>query len=844
MPAEFVPRVIVKFKDELVNLEVDNAADQFLARLKAGEIPGTSWPQLVAQHDFQGLTIEKLLTALTQAELLKLMNLAFHRDPSYRFFAPNLLTYFAIPRPPKVKLKVVAEVLSTWEPVERAYIAEAPSDLPAVNKGANPAWGQKDTHYLVKAPAGIDAEFAWDQRGGDGGKTLGINLQLFDIESNWDLTHPDLTPSNPQWSGIGHRKPGWENHGTKVLGIVIASDQNPPAPYDKSSLGIAPNLAATNVASYWRDDNNIDHFNTILAVINRMQFGDVLLLETQVNLNDENGNPILEHLPVEYFKENFDAIRLGTALGIVTVEAAGNKDHFLDNLGIPWLTRNSDPKLDSGAILVSAATPWVNGGSSTTPPDYIHAPFITSTRQHNFGSRIDCYAWCDNIYTTEVGGYGNFGDTSGASAIIAGAALSLQGMAEAQLGYRFSPLQIRSILNNPDPATGGGTPSKDPDNDKLGVMPDLRNIVEKALCTTPDVYIRDFVDDDGDPHTGPISMSPDIILRRTPFDADPAVDLAAAQAAYGEGSGTEGNSSLSEDAVPGQNHCIYVRVRNRGGVLAQNVKATVYYSDPTLLVTPDLWNKIGETVIKEVPPGDVLTVSPAIKWSAIPGTGHYCFVASIGNPQDPEPPKPGDFLGWPGLNAWDLYQRFIRENNNVTWRNFDVVDNTPSTSGFTELDFMMNGTWSKAVPMRIEVISRFPSEARIFLHVPEKDWKTLSALKELGRIVEIESEKRGRVPAIQLNPHGRSRTTEILFPKTREFRSQCLLLVDIPERLRKFPYEVSIRQLSGDQEVGRLTWRLAQQQETRRRQQVTTSFVESLITELRRSLVGSGDRRS
>ena len=142
--------------------------------------------------------------------------------------------------------------------------------------------------------------------------------------------------------------------------------------------------------------------------------------------------------------------------------------------------------------------------------------------------------------------------------------------------------------------------------------------------------------------------------------------------------------------------------------------------------------------------------------------------------------------------------------------------------------------------MWLEVLSSLPSEARIFLQVPEKDWKVLGALRELGPIMPVETKSLGLGRAIQLNPHGRSRTTKILFPKTKEFRSQCLLLVHIPEKFRKYPYEISIRQMSDNQEVGRLTWRLTQKQEVKKG--VTLSFVERLIV-LHKSLVRLSSRR-
>jgi serine protease len=823
MPDQYVPRVIVKFEDTFVDSLVDEAADLFLDRLRAGDIKGANWRQLVAQPQFQGITIEKLLKAVSQTELCNLMNLAFRRNPSYRFFAPNFLTYFAIPCPAKVNPETVAHALLEWDPVETAYVAEAPADEPVhrpVNFSQNFRWSYPDSGYMRAAPGGIDAQYAWLQPGGDGGNDHGVNLQFFDIESNWDLTHPDLPdqpPAAPQFTGTGisHRKAAREYHGTGVLGIVIGADSNPTAPYNQSSLGITPKVAVTKVDSYWVDPYNTDHFNTILRAIQGLNFGDVLLLETQVNLEDSSGTVVLGNLPVEFFQHNFDVIRLGTALGVVIVEAAGNGGYYiaahdLDDLSttksLPWLRKNNDPKFDSGAIMVSAATPW----DPPTYPNNIHKPIMdgNGVRLHNFGSRIDCYAWGDSIHTPSslphpsdtpanpnpsAAYYQNFGDTSGASAIIAGAALSVQGMAEANLGYRLSPLQIRNLLS--DDTTG--TDSLDPTNDRLGVMPNLRAIINTTLGITPDVYIRDFVGDTGDPHTGSISSSPDIILRRS-LVADP-------QGEFGElNLMNKDNVWLSETAVPGQNHYIYVRVRNRGAVAATNVKATVYWSEPATLVTPDTWNLIGQTGNANIPPNDVLTVLPPITWSAIPGTGHYCFVALIGSPTDPSPLKPADFLNWPGANAWDLYQRFIRENNNVTWRNFDVVVYPLAPRNL--YIFHIAGMWSQAAPMWLEVVSRLPAEARLSLQVSDEDWKVLSALKGLGPVESIEMEDRTKWLTIRLNPHGRSRTQEILFP--REFRSRCRLLLDLPERIRKDSGEVSIRQYSQNQEVGRMTWRL------------------------------------
>src|SRR5207247_1937936 len=98
-----------------------------------------------------------------------------------------------------------------------------------------------------------------------------------------------------------------------------------------------------------------------------------------------------------------------------------------------------------------------------------------------------------------------FNGTSSASPIITGAALAVQGLAQANLGFRFSPRRLRAILSS----SATGTLSSNPAADRIGVMPDLQGINTTVLQLAPDIFIRDFVGDAGDPHTGAVSASPD-----------------------------------------------------------------------------------------------------------------------------------------------------------------------------------------------------------------------------------------------------------------------------------------------------------------------------------------------
>ena len=92
----------------------------------------------------------------------------------------------------------------------------------------------------------------------------------------------------------------------------------------------------------------------------------------------------------------------------------------------------------------------------------------------------DCYGWGDSIDTTGDGWTGNatntyttsFGGTSGASPIIAGSAIIVQSWL-IKHGQLYSPSTMRSVLSN----TSLNTPSADPSTDRIGVMPNLQQII-------------------------------------------------------------------------------------------------------------------------------------------------------------------------------------------------------------------------------------------------------------------------------------------------------------------------------------------------------------------------------
>jgi hypothetical protein len=305
--------------------------------------------------------------------------------------------------------------------------------------------------YLDAAPNGIDARWAWSL-------VDGLGIGFVDMERGWTLNHEDLSGAGITLiSGLNQ---DYQGHGTAVLGEVVAVDNT------RGGIGIAPRTRA-RVVSQWRTSTDYSAAAAIASAVAVMSRGDVLLLEAQTTVGTQ------VKIPVETEQATYDAIVAAVHAGIVVVEAAGNGGLDLDTVTDPAGKRVFDPDSrdyrDSGAILVGAA-------SSTAP----HSRLSFS----NYGSRVNCYGWGESIDTTGDGWTGNtttaytsgFGGTSGATPIVAGAAVLLQAWGAAYAGARYSPAGVRSMLSLPVL----NTPSQTPSTDRIGVMPNLRKIIEGA----------------------------------------------------------------------------------------------------------------------------------------------------------------------------------------------------------------------------------------------------------------------------------------------------------------------------------------------------------------------------
>ncbi|HEX5732802.1 MAG TPA: S8 family serine peptidase [Blastocatellia bacterium] len=326
--------------------------------------------------------------------------------------------------------------------------------------------------YLEAAPEGMDVRYAWAQEGG-----RGENVKIIDIEFNWNLAHNDLVHATADpfvlVRGIDPVPEFNLDHGTAVLGLLVA------APDGIGITGIAHG-AKVGLVNPLTEGTTPRLAEAITFASRRMEAGDVMLIELQSiagpRFNTQTGAGLV---PVEYEPDVFQAIKDATGRGIVVVEASANG---FENLDDPIYNGAFDRnRRDSGAIIVGAGLP--PQGVYGAGPDRVR------TEESNYGSRVDLQGWGRFITTT---GYGdlrreqgvnnwytiNFGFTSGAAAMVAGAAALIQSIVKARGQTPIPPAQLRRLL------TTTGTPQAGDASQSIGPRPNLRAALE-SLDSVP-----------------------------------------------------------------------------------------------------------------------------------------------------------------------------------------------------------------------------------------------------------------------------------------------------------------------------------------------------------------------
>lgn len=436
------------------------------------------------------------LSKFLASEGLKLKQL-FETDPSQfasnsgatTGMVPHLSVFFGIEAPDE-RLDDLAEQLRQMDVIEAAYVKPAlqPAciELPLPQQEEPPQQTPDFTPrqgYLNPAPEGVDANYAWTRPGGSGAR-----VQIIDLEHAWRFTHEDLLQnqggliSGTQTSNLDNR-----NHGTAVLG-EFSGDRN-----NFGVTGISPDANVRALSFEGRNSASV-----IQQAADNLRPGDILLIEAHrpgPRFNYQDRKDQRGYIAVEWWWDDFAAIRYAINRGIVVVEAAGNGGENLDDslydnrpgsFPLNWCNPFRRGNCDSGAIVVGAGAPPPGTHGRDYGPDRSRLEFS------NWGEVVDAQGWGREVTST---GYGDlqggtnedrwytdqFAGTSSASPIVVGALACVQGVLGAYGRIRLSPARTRSLLRTT------GSPQQDapdrPRTQRIGNRPNLRQLIAYALVT-------------------------------------------------------------------------------------------------------------------------------------------------------------------------------------------------------------------------------------------------------------------------------------------------------------------------------------------------------------------------
>jgi hypothetical protein len=397
---------------------------------------------------------------------------------------PDLTPFYRV-RADDARLDDLAAQLSQLATVSAAYVKPAPEPatvLEVTPEALPPATADFSARqgYLRAAPEGVDADWAHTQAGGTGG-----GVQIIDVEGAWQLAHEDLLQN---MSGVIAGAPttdlSWRNHGTAVLG-VISGDSN-----GLGVIGISPEANARAASIF----PSVGSAAAIRAAADHLNAGDIILIELHApgprhnfaERQDQRG-----YIAIEWWPDNYAAIRYAIAKGVIVVGAAGNGAENLDDplydvrpAGFPatWQNPFNPANPSSQAVVVGAGAPPPGTHGRDHGPDRSRLDFS------NHGRRVDAQGWGREV-TTTGGRFANPGDlqggsdetlwytdtfsgTSSASPIVVGALASIQGILAARGLARLTPQQAIDVLRTTgSPQTDGpGMPA----TQRIGNRPDVK----------------------------------------------------------------------------------------------------------------------------------------------------------------------------------------------------------------------------------------------------------------------------------------------------------------------------------------------------------------------------------
>lgn len=276
-----------------------------------------------------------------------------------------------------------------------------------------------------------------------------------------------------------------------------------------------------------------------------------------------------------------------------------------------------------------------------------------------------------------------------------------------------------------------------------------------SLTITPcrtDVYIKDNATDFGtEPSIGSIWSSPDIRVCTTP--------------------GCVGH----QNPEFGQTNYVYVTLRNNGpnapvGNPAVGTLLVYYTASGGAAQWQNDWFSIG--AINVTVPGGNTPLEVMVPWNNVPAPGHYCLLARWVSLSDPM-----TFAELPNSNTVNNTQR----NNNIAWKNVNVVNLTPSVP-VRDFDFRLRNvlrdqTSLAALEVRIPSRASFIERGQLLLTLDARLWATWTREGEgfeiVGEgVVRITHPAGARLVGLKLDPDAAHNVTARFSARALDFQER------------------------------------------------------------------------
>ncbi|HVP06687.1 MAG TPA: S8 family serine peptidase, partial [Candidatus Acidoferrum sp.] len=373
-PVAHISHVVVKFKD---NASVRLTAAGLISKQKISIATASN-----ALAPYAATQLRPLFNQQTVEQNDRQREVFEYKTGRY---LADLNSYYRVEVTSPAEAEALVNQLNADSSVEIAFVS--PSPEPAGQVQPQPATTpnyQPYQDYREVAPGGVDADYANSLLGGDG-----TGIKICDVEGAWQTAHEDLAKSvGGLIAGTMINDISWRNHGTSVLGEMIATNNG------FGVTGICPgaNIGMVSIGT-------MSAAEAIMIAVANLTPGDLILVELHApgpHYNFESRTDQLGYVCMEYWQDNFDAIQYAWAKGITVIEAAGNGAENFDDTTI-YAHLFDTTYRNSHAILAGA------GYQAASASDRQRLSFS------NYGRRVNLQGYGRGVYSC---GYGDLYGTS------------------------------------------------------------------------------------------------------------------------------------------------------------------------------------------------------------------------------------------------------------------------------------------------------------------------------------------------------------------------------------------------------------------------------------------------